>query len=245
MLADSGFLLKTEFEQLLAGKSIYKTIDTALEINQLHHLETAIWTLLYMSGYLNAIDPVLEDCHYQSNLVIPNREIATLYKRLIQQFLTNGKSGSPDDNFLMDLLQGDIENFENRFHIFMEQVASVHDVTKKTQEIFYHALILGAAVCLPKNGYRVESNKESGYGRFDVAIIPHDKTQKVIIFEFKVGTNNDQTTLQTLAKEALEQIKHKHYLAMLEKEGFTMKQIIAVGVGFYHKAFALSYTWRT
>lgn len=141
------------------------------------------------------------------------------------------KGGSVTE-MLKALLIGDIRTFYKIFATTVERSVSYHDVGDDKSESFYHAFVLGLLVNLDTE-YDIRSNRESGYGRYDVMIIPKDKNKKGIIMEFKKVDRFENETVETALKAALKQIEDKKYET--ELIGLGIKDIIKIGIVFNGK----------
>ena len=133
---------------------------------------------------------------------------------------------------LQSLIDGDIKKFEEFFKDCVLKSFSYFDVSGDEPEKFYHAFVLGILVSLSKT-YKIKSNRESGYGRYDVMIIPNDKTKPGIIVEFKKVSKFRKETLDTAAQKAMEQIEEKQYEQELKDLG--IKKIIKLAIVFEGK----------
>jgi len=167
---------------------------------------------------------------------------------MIKSWLSgNDDSGSWYRDFLSSLLNGDIETFTQDFGQVFTNIVSVHD-TARNPENFYHGFILGLTASLRPQDYEVKSNKESGSGRYDLAIFPKDITNYAIIFEFKSialpKTSKEnyieglEVRLEQGAQEALVQINHKQYITEAKHRGFS--NIIKIGIEFSGKSFRVA-----
>jgi hypothetical protein len=168
---------------------------------------------------------------------IPNYEVKSLYCSIIKNWLGNGQS-KRYENFLACLLAGNIEQFIQGLSQILLQTISVHDTAHKP-EAFYHGFFLGLAAGLDKDRYELKSNRESGYGRYDIAIIPKDILQPVIILELKSARSSSAADLKQEAQTALEQINQKQYVAEVQQRGCT--QIIKLGIAFCGKEFRVAF----
>ena len=137
---------------------------------------------------------------------------------------------------LSSLISGDVDTFSQLFQEFMLTSVSVFDVPSKESEKIYHAFILGMLIGL-KDQYEVKSNRESGYGRYDLVIVPKDKKEYGIIFEFKVADRKE--SLEAKAKEGLDQIVNTKYDAEMKSQG--VDKIIKIGLAFCGKDVAIEY----
>ncbi len=199
-----------ELVSLLHGGKIRTSLDESIIYNEIYKNSDALYSMLLTTGYLTMVDyPDYTEDDFRCTMRIPNREIRVLFKREVMSHL---KSLGPDSQLLGDLidslLSGDTETFNESLNTFLMLMASFYDTANR--ESFYHGLVLGLlATLIPR--YEVASNRESGYGRFDIAIFPV-KGQKVgVILEFKVAEH--ESDMESKAREALAQIEEKNYLA--------------------------------
>ncbi len=183
-----------------------------------------------MSGYLKVVSKQPQGNCYLCELAIPNKEIEYFYNSVVENWLSGAKGPDWYREFLEDLSNGRVIEFEAKLQTLIEETLSYHDVTKKSQESFYHGLML-AFVSGLKGTHEIKSNKESGKGRYDVAIIPRDITKLGIIMEFKATINDSKLELE--AKEALEQIKQSGYFLELKARNIT--NICQLGLAFSGK----------
>ena len=201
-----------------------------------------------MAGYLNATKvEINDDGDKICNCAIPNKEVQVLYRKMIESWLSdNDDSGSWYRNFLNSLLNGNIDDFTQDFGQVFSRIVSVHD-TAHSPENFYHGFMLGLTASLEPQEYEVKSNKESGYGRYDLAIFPKDINKYAVIFEFKsvpalkaskeAYLESLETRLEQGAQKALVQINDKQYIAETKHRGFN--NIIKIGIAFSGREFSL------
>ncbi|HHW01454.1 MAG TPA: AAA family ATPase [Thermoanaerobacterales bacterium] len=202
--------------------------------------EEVLWSLLLVSGYLKA-----EDLHHSEygdtvcSLKIPNKEILKLYRDIISGWFET-EEVTPDKikELLKELVEGDMEKFKEGFQYLVSKTFSYFDVGENSAENFYHAFILGLLVNI-EGKYKIKSNRESGYGRPDVMIIPEDHTKKGVVMEFKTVRSGDERALETKADESLEQIKKMNYTAELAGSG--IKEALEVAVVFHGKKVWIKY----
>ena len=198
--------------------------------------EDAVWSLLVAAGYLKVVAIEYTDYGPKCTLDIPNKEVLSLYRKMIEQWLAHGKSINWYNKFLENLLQGKIEEFAENLKNIMLQIVSVHDVAKEP-EAFYHGLMLGLIASLDAKHYELKSNKESGYGRYDIVIIPKDVTKLAIILELK--SVNAITSLAKEAQKALKQITSLEYISEIKQHG--IGQIVKIGLAFCGKEFIVKF----
>ena len=234
--------VKITMEELLAEKTFHTRIDEQIVFNQLDHNESAIWSLLLASGYLKAENHILNNGWEEYDLALTNLEVRMMFQRMIADWFM--ESSSAYNDFTRALLCGDIK----AMNAYMNQVAqatfSYFDTGKNPSgksepERFYHGFVLGLTVELADR-YSIISNRESGFGRYDVILEPRmdreaDTTDDAIILEFKVHDADDGGTLKDTVDAALAQIEQKKYAASLEAKGFPPKKIRKYGFAFEGK----------
>ena len=199
-----------------------------------------------MTGYLKVVSKRRTEQGTWYSLEIPNEEVRRLYRKIVEQWLSNGHGVEWYNEFLNHLLTGDLEEFERELRQLMEETVSVHDVSRDP-EAFYHGFMMGLTASLSRNEqYELESNRESGYGRFDYMIFSRDPDKPSLLLEFKrVEPIKDSKTLaahlKEAAAEALLQIDRQRYVAEAERRG--CKRILKIGLAFSGKRFALSHAY--
>jgi predicted AAA-ATPase/PD-(D/E)XK nuclease superfamily protein len=234
LLAKSDEFLKTEVELLLQGTTISQEIDEAFVFPGMEHSKLAIWSLLVFSGYLTLHKQQLIEGHWICELAIPNKEILILYKDLLRRGFEKGFSSAGVQKLQEALAQGDGELFEQILQEYVLNSMSMFDLPNDEPEKSYHLFVLGLLVTL-QDSYDVVSNRESGYGRYDIMLIPKDVTKRGIVIEFK--RTEKKETLEIAASKALEQIKAKRYDQELKKRG--IKAISYFGIAFKGKEVLL------
>ncbi len=241
--SSTGF--KEQFELLLQDQPVEQFIDENTVFGDLIKNESAAWSLLLMAGYLKVISQKKTDDGLWCTLAIPNKEVRNLYQQIIKQWLSNGHGITWYNQFLTHLLTGNIELFEQELQEVMEQTVSSHD-TARNPEAFYHGLMVGLTASLYHNEYyEIQSNKESGYGRYDYLIFARDKSKPTLLLEFKKVSVKDKepeqldSLLEKAAQEALDQIDQKHYVAEAKQRGCI--KIFKIGLAFCGKRFKIKY----
>lgn len=190
--------------------------------------EDRIWTLFLFSGYLKWVNLLsLEDRVYE--LKIPNQEAVGFYKNVIMDILKESRIDI--GSILISLVREELESFKENFRDIVINSLSYFDISGKNPEMFYYGLILGMVVSL-KEKYIVESNRESGYGRADVLLIPRNKKEKGIVMEFKKKYSTDKNLLESAIKGYV-QIEKKKYEEEIKKYG--VEEVIKVSIAFEGK----------
>ncbi len=151
---------------------------------------------------------------------IPNYEIKFLFQSIIKDWFNDKVIGNNLNTILKDLVTLKLDEFEKKFKVLVTQMFSYMDVGENTAENFYHAFVLGMLVGL-KDSYYVKSNRESGYGRYDIMLEPKDKNGNSFIMEFKVLENEEEKTIEETIENAKKQIEERKYEEDLQERGYT------------------------
>ena len=233
--------VKEAMAVLISGGVIEKKIDEQIVFDQLDKNEDAIWSLLLASGYL-CIESYKEVGRLKRKiygLKLTNLEVERMFEVMIEQWF--GKEKFNYNGFVKSLLNGDIESMNEYMNRVTRGVISYFDTGKtpsdEEPERFYHGLVLGLMVDQVDN-YILSSNRESGFGRYDIMLEPIDKNNEKypgIVIEFKVFNQKKEDTLEETVKNALRQIKEKDYDAELIKRGVKEENIQHYGFAFRGK----------
>ncbi len=224
---DTSF--KKDVEKLLQGESITKSIEEGIIFSDLERREDAVWSLFFFSGYLTLTrnsDPVGPI----RTVTIPNQEVLTLYRGFAQNWFEGTLPSDDLSEMLQSLISGNIEVFAELFQKLILNAMSCYDVGENSSEKVYHAFVLGLLVALEKT-HEVKSNRESGYGRYDVCLIPKNSKELGVVMEFKKVKKG--IFLEDTAKEALQQIEEKNYVAELRSRGIA--KVLTLGIAFQGK----------
>ena len=215
-------------QKLFSGESVEENINGNSDLSILFD-EEEIWELFLFSGYLTIDEKIGEDYENVYALRLPNREVKEFFK---QKFIDMNFGESLFRNTMEALKKNNIDNFEKYLQNIILKSASYYD---GKNEDFYHGLILGMTLYLDRD-YYVNSNRESGLGRYDVIIEPKNKNNRGYILEFKVV--KDEKDLEKSSKEAIEQIIDKKYDTSLKERG--IKDITLIGIAFFGKLVKIS-----
>ena len=238
LIRESGRNLKMDFENLLKGGMIRTMLDEQVVFSQLDHSETAIWSMLLASGYLKIADHETDTRTGREyyTLALTNREVQLMFENIVHDWFAEGAEDYND--FIKGLLSGDVEAMNCYMNRITKRMFSYFDTGKKQSdqepERFYHGFVLGLIVEL-ENKYQILSNRESGFGRYDVVLEPLDKKEKAFIIEFKVRNPKTERTLEDTVQTALGQIKEKEYAVGLENSGILKENICVYGIAFEGK----------
>ena len=242
LLREGNRGIKEKFENLLRGEAIRTPIDEQIVYNQLDGSEKAIWSLLLASGYLKVLSydrmELLERGQKQMyELALTNYEVECMFEGMIRGWFTEAEEDY--NEFIKAMLQNDLK----AMNAYMNRVAlstfSYFDTGKRPSydqpERFYHGFVLGLIVDL-QNKYIITSNRESGFGRYDVMLEPkRPQEDDAIILEFKVYDEDDEENLKETVQSALAQIEEKQYVAQLVARGVPKERIRCYGFAFEGK----------
>ena len=242
LLQEGNRRIKEKFEILLRGESIHSPIDEQIAYNQLNGSERSIWSLFLASGYLKVLfyESYLDiptGTQPQYELALTNFEVRLMFQNMISNWFSDAQTDYND--FVQALLIGDLK----AMNAYMNRVAlntfSYFDTGKRPSgeepERFYHGFVLGLIVDL-QNRYVITSNRESGFGRYDVMLEPRNSQKDdAILLEFKIYDPDSEKTMKDTVQEALAQIERKQYAAQLINRGISKDHIRSYGFAFQGK----------
>ncbi|MCB1119410.1 MAG: AAA family ATPase [Chlamydiia bacterium] len=233
LMARQPTQFRVDFELLIQGGTVEKTISEHIVLSELNHLSEQVYSFLLFTGYLRAIDKRFDQLENQFyyTLQIPNLEVKWLFEQIFRQWLEKGVGDDPR-LMLQALVSGKIGDFSIYFSDYVMNSVSLFDLADRQPERIYHAFVLGMLVLL-KGSHEIKSNRESGLGRYDVLLIPKDTSQLGLIIEFKRTFAERGDTLASAAEAALQQIEEKQYQQELKQRGIA--SILALGIAFQGK----------
>ena len=218
LILKNSSTIKEKIETLLRGEEITVPINFETIIVGIEQNEDNIWGLLLGTGYLK-ITEVVNFAESVYKVKLPNYEIKNLFEGIIRDWFSNKVIGNDLRSILNDLVTLNLYEFERKFIVLVRQMFSFMDVGENTAENFYHAFVLGMLVGL-KDTYYVNSNRESGFGRYDIMLEPKDQNGNSFIIEFKVLDDMLETTIEQTIENAKKQIIEKRYEENLIERGF-------------------------
>ena len=219
MTLKNSTTVKEKIERLLNDEAVEVQINLETIIVGIEDKEENIWGLMLQTGYLKVVETVnISEGIYK--VKIPNYEIKELFKGIVRDWFRNKVIGNDLTSILKDLIELNLKEYEKKFKVLVNEMFSYMDVGKNTAENFYHAFVLGMLVGL-KDTYYVNSNRESGFGRYDIMLEPKVKNGNCFIMEFKVMENMEEKTIEDTLENAKKQIEDRGYESNLRERGFT------------------------
>lgn len=240
IIREGSCQVKESFEELLAGRNIITQIDEQIVYNRLDLDENAIWSLFLASGYLKIVNEVKYDASSNEwkelyELSITNFEVMVMFRNIVRDWFA--LTASNYNAFIRAFLQDDLKAMNAYMNKTALATFSFFDSGSRPSgeepERFYHGFVLGLMVEL-ENRYMITSNRESGFGRYDVMLEPRNKTDDAMILEFKVQ-DSDEKSLEDTVKAALKQIDEKQYAVSLIEKGVPESHIRKYGFAFCGK----------
>ncbi|MEI3340237.1 MAG: AAA family ATPase [Eubacterium sp.] len=234
--------IKEKFERLLRGETIRTSVDEQIVYNQLNGSEEAVWSLLLASGYLKVLsyerleqlDPGAEQMY---ELELTNYEVMRMFQGMVRSWFS--VAGADYNDFIKAMLLDDVDAMNEYMNRVALSTFSYFDTGKgplgDEPERFFHGFVLGLIVDL-QDRYVITSNRESGFGRYDVMLEPKDPgVNDAIILEFKVFNKRKEQSLEDTVWAARQQIEEKNYAAQLTERGIAAEHIRSYGFAFQGK----------
>lgn len=233
--------LKRAMEDLIKGSQLKTELDEQIIFDQLTGSTNVVWSLLLATGYLKVLklECIGQYKRKVYTLALTNIEVQSMFKNMIKGWFEN-ITETAYNNFIKALLINDVDAMNEFITEIALQSFSNFDIapsasSKDAPERFYHGFVLGLIVELADR-YQITSNRESGFGRYDIMLTPKDKKKdNAYIIEFKVYKPAKEKNLEETVQNALAQIQEKQYDTQLLAEGFTAKQIKNMVLHFMEK----------
>jgi len=230
VLTNADESIYEKLNQLLQGKSVLTYIDPSVIYPQIKTNPSSVYSFLLVAGYLKItkVEPSFNG-DFMCEVALPNKEIAYVYNKEILQKLTDIIPQSTAISIQEAIYSGNSTALQNLLQKLLLESVSNFDTA---HENFYHGLVLGLCVILD-NRYEITSNRESGTGRYDIALMPRNGNLPGILIELKAAKDVSAEQLRQLAQEALTQIEEKQYDTIMKSR--KIAPIFKYGVAFSGK----------
>ncbi len=227
IIANATPEIMEDLHKLLSGQNIITFIDTGVIYPEVQNNPYSIYSFLLVAGYLRVSKTYPQhDGNFICEVGIPNKEISYVYEKEVLNRINQNVAAI---SIVQAIFSGDTVKLQQQLDKFMVESISSFDTAN---EGFYHGMMLGLCAVL-SNKYHVRSNRESGFGRFDIMLIPKAKSIPAFIYEFKY-TKDEKASLEVLADEALKQIDEKKYAE--ELTNLDISNIVKIGIAFRGKS---------
>jgi len=229
-LVENSEDFRSDLELLLNGESLKRVINPNITFRDrdFNFKEEMLYSFLFFSGYLKYTAKEFIEGEHICQLSIVNQECHYIFKKIISNWITDSFSNRKLRILLKSLIEGDLKLFQKIFSEFVRDTLSFYD-TGKNIEAVYHAFLLGILVNL--SDYEIISNQEAGYGRVDIILVhKRDKNRLAIVMELKTIDEFEEETKDKALESAVEQIKEKEYISLVQKRGYN--DILSFGVVF-------------
>ena len=211
--------LQAEMEILLGGGDVDKRVEESIALRDVARSPDAVWSFLLFSGYLTATDVRSVEGEVRARLRVPNKEVAGELAGMVKAWLHQQVGGSAEvERMLEALLRGDARTVERYLSRMVKASLSYHDTGGDTPERVYHGFIVGLLVSLGPR-YEVRSNRESGFGRYDVMVLPRAAGEPGVVLELKTIDVEEGETKEAALADALRQIRERDYATELRERG--------------------------
>ena len=220
LILDGGLDVREKVERLMAGRSIEAVIDKNIVFPELKEDEDAIFNLFFFSGYLKCVEILPDQRRLRCRLAVPNQEVQYIFETIVAKWLHSAFRNRKLETMLRSLVNGDLETFQRLLNEFVITTLSFFDTKGKNPEAVYQAFVLGMLLNLGQD-YEISSNRELGYGRYDILAIPKkDRTRPAVLMEMKSIAGFYEEDPEKAMREAVEQMERRAYAKELETRGF-------------------------
>lgn len=226
LLTRGGVELKDELESLIKRERVEKPIEENIVFAEIEQQDDVLWSFLLFSGYLKYVGKRQLNDRWFYQLQIPNREVSSIYTRLVERWFKARFDNRKQQAMLQALVKGEIKNFERHFRELVASIFSYHNFGDEAEKV-YQAFVIGLLVWLG-NEYEIKSERESGYGRCDLLIIPRDLSRVGYVIEFKKVLADENEDAECATEKAFAQIIERNYAAELTARGVKNIKLLAI-----------------
>ena len=232
LIIDGGLEVREDIERLIAGKTIESIIDRNIVFPDLRRKVRYIYSLFFFTGYLKCVDMFMKQEDLVCSLAIPNREVRYIFRNIISGWLEESFGNAKLMTMLKALVNGNMDQFQRLLNEFVITTLSFFDAKGRNPEAVYQAFVLGMLLNLGDE-YEISSNRELGYGRYDILAVPKtDRSRPAILMEMKSITGFYEEEPDKAIEDAVEQIEKRAYAKELEARGFAdVLKIVVVSDG--------------
>ncbi len=211
--------VQSELEALLAGGTIDEPVEENIVLRDVTADSGAVWSFLLFTGYLKAVEVSVVEGERWAKLAVPNAEVAIALRKMTQGWFASQVGGAEAlREMLAALLRGDGPTVERYLSQMVKVNLSYFDTGGPAPERFYHGLVVGLLAGLGPR-YEVRSNRESGFGRCDVMVLPREAGKPGVVMELKRVEGEAGETVEKAVEAALKQIRGRDYAAELRARG--------------------------
>ena len=216
-----------EIERLIAGEPIEKSLRLDLTYDEIDKSIDNIWSVLFTTGYLTQVGMTEQGAY---KLVIPNKEVRTVYISQIQEWFKQKIADNAEQmtSFWKAVEDGNAEEIEQYLNRTLSNTISVFDTKAPEKENSYHTFLAG--MLTGNTDWVVKSNVEAGEGFADIIIEPQNPDDG-IIFELKYS--KEASGLDKACERAIKQIRDRRYFEYLKNDG--RYDMMFYGIAFYKK----------
>ncbi len=232
LIVEGGIEVRENVERLITGKTIDSVIDKNIVFPDVHKKNRYLYSLFFFSGYLKCAETRMEEDALVCTLAIPNREVRYIFRNIIAGWLEESFENAKLTAMLKALVNGNIDQFERLLNEFVITTLSFFDAKGKNPEAVFQAFILGMLLNLSRE-YEISSNRELGYGRYDVLVLPtKHRESPAIIMELKSIAGFYQEEPEKAIEDAVRQVQERGYALELEAKGYeNILKIVVVSDG--------------
>ena len=232
LITEGSLDIRDNIKRLISGESIDSVIDENIVFPDLKKREHYVYSLLFFSGYLKCEEEIPEPRKLRCRLAIPNEEVRYIYESIISDWVTEPFGNEKLNTMLHALINGNIDQFQRLLNEFVITTLSFFDTKGKNPEAVFQAFILGMLLNLGQE-YEISSNRELGYGRFDVLVVPkEDRSRLAVLMELKSIAGFYEEEPEKAIAEAVKQIENREYAKELRARDYTnILKIVIVSDG--------------